>query len=318
MTEQTLVNQSNPATSDSAPKKKALGRGLGALISDSFLSVQKNLEREKIVEPGIERKEILGLEEISVSKIKPNRNQPRTVIAEDKLSELADSIREQGILQPVLVKRSGDGYELVCGERRFRAAQKCGLEKIPAIVKEIAEDKLLEWALIENIQRQDLNPIEEAQAYFKLAEDRQLTHEEIAKKVGKDRTTVANSIRLLRLPEEAIKELVEGRIQSGHARALLALPTKEYQIIVLQKILKENLSVRQVEELVASKMRKRRGKRARILTPELSALENKLEAKLGTQVKIFNRKNNTGRLEIQYFSLDDLDRVLAAIGIEKL
>jgi ParB family chromosome partitioning protein len=223
------------------------------------------------------------------------------------------------LIQPVIVKKAGrDSYELVCGERRLRAAQKCGFEKIPAIVKDVAEDKLLEWALVENIQREDLNPIEEAEAYERLVEERKLSHEEIAKKIGKDRSTVANTIRLLRLPQEILEGMIDGRLQAGHARALLSLPTPEHQRQIAKRIMEDRLSVRQVEELVGkAAVRKRRAKHARALDQDLIALETKLERKIGTQVRIFAGRNHQGRIEIRYYSLDDLDRVLNLLGIPR-
>lgn len=293
-------------------RKKALGKGLSALIPESYMKMVEG-ERDLLV------KEELGasaVREIEISKIRPNREQPRHRFPEEKIEELASSIREQGILQPVIVKKVDGGFELIVGERRLKAAQRCGLETIPAIVKDLAEDKLLEWALVENIQREDLNPIEEAQAYVRLIEQRDLSHEEIAKKVGKDRSTVANAIRLLRLPNEILERLVEGKLQGGHARALLALPSPEHQRQMARRIVEDHLSVRQVEELIGQAMaRKRRARRARTLDQNLIALETKLERKLGTQVRIFPRRNNQGRLEIRYYSLDDLDRLLNLLGI---
>ena len=285
-------------------KKKVLGKGLSALISDLYKREDSHIdEANKIVQtvaykPGM----VPGVQEIPLSEIEPNRDQPRMTFADDKLEELANSIQEQGIVQPVIVRKTSTGYEAICGERRIRAAKKCGLEKVPAIVKELAEEKLLEWALIENIQREDLNPIEEAQAYLRLDEERQLSHEDIAKKVGKDRTTVVNTIRLLRLPKDVLGFLIEGQIQAGHARAILSLPTPELQMKLAQKIVNEGLTVRQVEEIVSHQIkRKKKGKRSRTLTPELADLESRMEQRLGTQVRIYPGKNNQGKLEIQYY-----------------
>lgn len=305
-------------------KKKVLGRGLSALISEI-----KPPEPEAA--PKVDREvaqtiqtlvnaSTPGLEEIPISSIRPNRKQPRHRFNDATIAELAESIREQGVLQPVIVKKAAqEGYELICGERRLRAAQKCGLEKIPAIVKDIAEDKLLEWALVENIQREDLNAIEEAQAYLRLAEERGLSHEEIAAKVGKDRSTIANTVRLLKLPQEILEGLIDDRLQAGHARALLALPTPEHQRQLAKRIMEDRLSVRQIEELVGrAATRKRRAKQARGLDTNLIALETKLEQKLGTQVRIYPKRNNQGRIEIRYYSLDDLDRILNLLGVSQL
>ena len=294
-------------------KKKVLGKGLSALIPDSYV---KMVEREKESAKISQEKTEAAIQEISIVSIRPNREQPRHKFREETIQELANSIREQGILQPIIVKKSGATFELVCGERRLRAAQKCGLDKVPAIVRDIAEDKLLEWALVENIQREDLNAIEEAQAYVRLIENHNLSHDDIAKKVGKERSTVANTIRLLRLPEEVLTGLIEGRLQAGHARALLMLPTVEYQKQLAKRIMEDRLSVRQVEEMVGRiATRKRRAKSARAIDQELIALETKIGRKLGTQVRIFPSRNNKGKIEIRYYSLDDLDRLLNLLGI---
>ena len=294
-------------------KKRVLGKGLSALIPDTYM---KMVEAQRETARAQGEKQESGIQEIPISAIRPNRQQPRHRFPEETIEELANSIKEQGILQPIIVKKSGDGYELICGERRTKAAQKCGLEKIPAIIKDIAEDKLLEWALVENIQREDLNPVEEAQAFVRLIEERDLSHEEIAKKVGKDRSTIANTIRLLRLPQEILEGLIDGRLQGGHARALLALPSPEHQRQMGKRIMEDRLSVRQVEELVGRiAVKKRRAKKARLIDQDLIALETKLERKLGTQIRIFPSRNNQGRIEMRYYSLDDLDRLLNLLGI---
>src|SRR3989338_8512024 len=296
-------------------KKKVLGKGLSALIPDSYMKMVETQKETLKAQPA---KSEFGIQEIPIASIRPNREQPRHRFRDETIEELADSIREQGILQPIIVKKSGDGYELICGERRAKAAQKCGLDTIPAIVKDVAEDKLLEWALVENIQREDLNPIEEAQAYVRLIESRSLSHDVIARKVGKDRSTIANSIRLLRLPQEILEGLIDGRLQSGHARALLSLPTPEHQRQLAKRIMEDRLSVRQVEEMVGRMAtRKRRAKTARTVDQELIALETKLERKLGTQARIFTNRKNQGRIEIRYYSLDDLDRLLNLLGVSQ-
>ncbi len=295
-------------------RKQALGKGLSALIPEGY---SKMLEAQREVLGKEEHDSEAAIQEIEISKIRPNREQPRHRFSENTIEELAASIREQGILQPVIVARRADGeYELICGERRTKAAERCGLTRIPAIIKELAEDKLLEWALVENIQREDLNAVEEAQAYVRLMEQKALTHDEIAKKVGKDRSTVANTIRLLRLPNEVLQGLIEGKLQAGHARALLTLPTPEHHRQMARRIMDEKLSVRQVEELVGRiALKKRRAKKVRDLDQDILALETKLERRLGTQVRVFAKKKNQGRIEIQYYSLDDLDRVLNLLGV---
>jgi len=294
-------------------KKKALGKGLSALIPDSYSKMVQEKKSQTLVASA---QAPVGYQEIAIHSIKTSREQPRKNFADETINELAASIKEQGVLQPVIVKKAKEGYELICGERRWRAAQKVGLKTMPAIIKDIADSQVLEWALVENIQREDLNPIEEAQAYLRLVEERGYSQEEVAEKIGKNRTTVANTLRLLRLPKEILDDLASDRIQAGHARALLALPSPEHQRHFCSRIIEEKLSVRQVEELVARGLsRKRRAKQARKLPPEIADLENKLTQRLGTQTKIFPRKKSQGRIEIQYYSLDDLDRLLKLLDI---
>lgn len=313
--------------------KKALGKGLSALIPDSYKEhvavAEKEIaataatlttEPEAVVQTAVFSAKDSAFQLIPVSKIAPNADQPRKTFNEETIKELADSIREKGVLQPVIVKKKSDGkFELVCGERRFRAAALCGLTEVPAIIKDIAGEDFLEWALIENIQREDLNSIEEAEAYRRLVEERRISQEEVAKRVGKNRVTVTNTLRLLRLPQEVKVYLAEGRLSAGHARAILGLLTPEHQRQMAKRIVEENLSVRQVEAIVnRSNAHKRKAKSARHLSAEVVDLETRLTHYLGTQAKIYPRKNQKeGRLEIQYFSLDDLDRVLQKIGLPR-
>ncbi len=297
--------------------KKALGKGLSALIPDSYVN---DLKPKSSVSSPVFRSETQGasgFQLIPIASIKPNHDQPRKEFSQSAIEELAASIKEKGILQPVVVKKINEtDYELICGERRFRAATLCGLNEIPAVVKDVAPDDFLEWALIENIQRQDLNPLEEAEAYRRLAEERILSHDEIAKRVGKNRTTVTNMLRLLRLPEEVLRLIANGLLSIGHARALLGLMTPEHQRQLAKRIAEENLSVRQVELIVnRSNAHRRKPKQARHLRPEIVDLERRLAQHFGTQIKIFPRKNqNQGRIEIHYFSLDDFDRILEKMG----
>ncbi len=314
--------------------KKALGKGLSALIPDTYVTKSsaappsasvpaQPTQPVKTVPAASAAPTVQGLPQglllVEISKITPNPDQPRQTFSQESIQELADSIKEKGILQPVIVTRKADGYILICGERRLRAATLCGLEKIPAIIKDLAPQDFLEWGLIENIQREDLNPLEEAQAYQKIMEQGALSQDQVAKRVGKNRVTVANMIRLLRLPDSVREMLASGRLSSGHARALLGLLTPEHQRHLAKRILEENLSVRQVEAIVGRSVAHRRGaKTARNLTPEIVDLEGQLTRWFGTQVKIYPRKNkNQGRLEIHYFSLDDLDRVLEKAGLPK-
>ncbi len=312
--------------------KKALGKGLSALIPDSYkehMAGEKEIyETTATITTGPEvtsRAAVLPAKDaafqlIPVSAIEPNADQPRKNFNAETIKELADSIREKGVLQPIIVKKkSGGAFEIVCGERRFRAATLCGLAEVPAIIKDIANEDFLEWALIENIQREDLNPIEEAEAYQRLVEERMISQEEVAKRVGKNRVTVTNTLRLLRLPPEVKQYLADGRLSAGHARALLGLLSPEHQRQMAKRIVEENLSVRQVEAIVnRSNAHKRKAKSARHLSAEIIDLETRLTHYLGTQAKIYPRKNQKeGRVEIQYFSLDDLDRVLQKIGLPR-
>lgn len=311
--------------------KKALGKGLSALIPDTYVKNISPVAVTTVVPPTLVEKPSQamasvptgalpqGLQMVEIKKVVPNPDQPRQTFSQESIQELANSIKEKGVLQPVIVTRKADGYILICGERRLRAAALCGLEKIPAIIKDLAPHDFLEWGLIENIQREDLNPLEEAQAYQKIMEQGSLSQEEVAKRVGKNRVTVANMIRLLRLPDSVREMLASGKLSSGHARALLGMLTPEHQRHLAKRIIEENLSVRQVEAIVGRSVAHRRGaKAARNLTPEIMDLEGQLTRWFGTQVKIYPRKNkNQGRLEIQYFSLDDLDRVLEKAGLPK-
>ncbi|MBI4398279.1 MAG: ParB/RepB/Spo0J family partition protein [Candidatus Omnitrophica bacterium] len=289
---------------------RGLGKGLGALIPDTYVNTLQQKKEAAATSAG-------GVFEVDIHKILPNPDQPRTEFNDLRIEELANSIRERGIVQPLVVKKKGDQYELICGERRFRAAQRLGLASVPVIVKDIADEALLEVALIENIQREDLNPLEEARAFLRLVEERGMSQEEIAKRVGKDRSTVANALRLLRLPDEIRELVLTGMLSEGHARAILGLPTEALQKSLATRIAQEGLSVRQVEDIVQKNSGgKRRAKKLRRLDGQILDLEGKLEKRLGTQVRIFDHKGK-GRLEIRYFSLDQLDLVLNVIGVSK-
>lgn len=249
------------------------------------------------------------IQEIEVSKIAPNPFQPRKVFETTALQELADSIKEHGVIQPLVVTRTPTGFELVVGERRFRASQLAGLEKVPAIIKEAMVDQTkLEVALIENIQRQELNPIEEAQAYERLMKTFNMTQDQVAKKVGKSRPAVANTVRLLNLPAEVQRGVIEGKITEGHARAVLGLNDPEKMILMYKKILEEGLNVRQVESKVRELTVKRQMDAA-VADPKLLAMESELRGKLGTQVKI-QRQGQGGKIMIEFFSDEELEELI--------
>jgi len=273
--------------------RQALGKGHGALIP------------EKGIPEGEGKK---ALQQCGIEEVQPNPFQPRKTFSDEQLQELVDSIREKGILQPLLVRRKSDGYELIAGERRWRAAQRAGLREIPILVRDVSDSEMLEISLIENIQRENLNPIEEAEAYKRLMEQFHLTQEEISKKVGKDRTTVANMVRLLRLPPEIKLSLAEGKITMGHARAFLSLDGIDKQKLLWKRLLSGGLSVRQTESLV-KKLRTRSSPTPRRSNPEWSALIEELQRALGTKVRIVGKRKR-GKIEIDFFSPDELDRII--------
>jgi ParB family chromosome partitioning protein len=256
------------------------------------------------------------IQEIDITKIVPNPFQPRKIFDPEGLKELSDSIREHGVIQPIVVTETTSGYELVVGERRFRASQLAGITKIPAIIKKQLQDQTkLEVALIENIQRRELNPIEEAQAYDRLIKTFNLTQDQVAKKVGKSRPAITNTLRLLNLPAEIQRAVIEGKISEGHARAILGLPDMERQLQMYKTVLEQGLNVRQVE----SKVREfvvRRQMDAAAPDPKLMALESELRGKLGTQVKIL-RQGRGGRITIDFFSDEELDDIVHKMAEEK-
>ena len=279
--------------------RRALGRGLSALLSDKPATTSEDMI------------------EIDLDLIEPNNFQPRTSFDEERLEQLAQSIRANGIIQPLLVRRlSSDKYQLVAGERRWRAAQRAGLHRVPCVVKEIPEDKMLELALIENIQRQELNAIEEAQAYKRLIETLGLTQEMVAQRVGRDRTFITNYLRLLRLPED-IQRMVEAeQLSMGHARALLGVDEPDIQRKLAKEISEKGMSVRQTERTIKRIVE---GEVTEAVTtikedPNFKAAEDKLRRKLSSKVHILvNQKSNGGKIEIEFFDNNDLNRIYETI-----
>lgn len=288
--------------------RKALGKGINALIPDFEIGVP---------EPGVSGKQgVTQTRELLIDEISPNRFQPRKYFDDDKLEELVTSISENGILQPVVVQKSETGYELVAGERRWRASKKAGLKKIPAMIREVSDTKALELAIIENIHRQDLNPIEEAEAYKRLAEDFSLTQEMIAEKVGKSRAAIANILRLLNLSRNIQENLISGKLSMGHARALLGLDNTGQMQAMCQEILKQGLTVRQTESKVNRLKKPEILKLASSMKKKnifIRDLEKELERKLGTKVEVSPKKNG-GKLVVSYYSDDDLERIQNLIG----
>lgn len=280
--------------------RKALGRGLSALLSD----VHSKLET------------IDELREVDIDLIDPNPDQPRTVFTEEKLEELSQSIRENGLVQPILLRRRGNGrYQIIAGERRWRATQRLGVQKVNAVIRDIGDEKLLELALIENIQRQELNPIEEAAAYQRLMDIGGLTQDEVAKRIGKDRSSVANYIRLLKLPLSVQRMLEEESISMGHARALLGLDREEEQSKLAQVIVEKKLSVRETEREVQRKSKETEGNSESSQLrrdANVRAAELKLKRFLGTQVKILMGARG-GKINIEFSSALELDRIYSIL-----
>jgi ParB family transcriptional regulator, chromosome partitioning protein len=285
--------------------RKALGKGINALIPDFEMGV-----------PGSKLEGMIQSSELLIDEISPNRFQPRKYFDDDKFEELVKSICENGILQPVVVQKSVNGYELVVGERRWRASKKAGLKKIPAVIREVSDAQALELAIIENIHRQDLNPIEEAEAYARLADNFALTQEMIAKKVGKSRTAVANILRLLKLPRSIKEDMISGKLSMGHARALLGLEEARQVQALCKEIFKEDLTVRQTEKRVNKLKQTAPIKPAYPVDKKnifFKDLEKELERKLGTKVEISPKKKG-GKLVVTYYSDDDLERIQNLIG----
>jgi ParB family transcriptional regulator, chromosome partitioning protein len=293
--------------------KPSLGRGLGALIAPS-----------KAAAAAIAAAEAAGerVQSVALTRVVPSPLQPRSNFTPELLTELVDSIRENGIIQPLIVREVSGLLELIAGERRWRAAGQAGLKEVPVIVREATDLEVLELALVENLQRSDLNPIEEAQAYARLANEFKLKQEDIAKKVGKSRAAVANTMRLLDLDAEVQGHLVQGRLSVGHAKALLGLRAAEEQRAIATQILKKSLSVRAAEALVTAHLTKggtvrkggRRGGAAREVSPAIRHLENRLQQHLSTRVEIHHGEEK-GRILIDYYGNDDLQRLLGQLGL---
>lgn len=280
-------------------QRKALGKGLSALLPGRAPAAQTPTA---------------AAARVPIRQIQPNPMQPRTIFQPERLEELAESIRANGIIQPLIVRRHGEEYQIIAGERRWRAAQMVGLADVPVVVQDVADPRMLELALIENIQREDLNPIETAHAYERLHRELGLSQEEIGRRTGKDRTSVVNTMRLLKLPREVQGLLATQRLSMGQARAILGLATGEQQIEIAEKAAAQGMSVRQVEALVQEITAERGGKTRREkdapkIDPNTQAAVNELERVLGTRVKIVELSDQHGRIEIEYYSQEERDRV---------
>lgn len=296
-----------------AVKKKSLGKGLDSLIPDNK-PAKKNTET---VQKAEEKKEEMkdGVQMMKISMIEPNREQPRKKFEEDALLELADSIKLHGVLQPLLVRKIKDYYEIIAGERRWRAAKLAGIKEVPVIVKEYSEQEIVEIRLIENIQRENLNPIEEAMAFKKLLEEFQLKQDEVADRVSKSRTAVTNSMRLLKLDDKVQQMIIDEMISTGHARALLAIDDKKLQYELANRIFDEKLSVRETEKLVKEIKNPKKPKEKKAVENEFvyKDLENRMKEVMGTKVSIASKSNGKGKIEIEYYSEKELERMFEMI-----
>ena len=274
-------------------KKSALGKGLGALIPEA--EEQRNVQ------------------EADINKLYPNEEQPRKKFDEEKINALAESIKAHGIIQPIIVKKEGEFYKIIAGERRWRAAKVAGLKKVPIVEKELSQREIMEISLIENIQREDLNPVEEALAYKRLMEEFKLTQEEIAERVGKSRPAIANSLRILNLDERVLNYIINGNLSEGHGKIIVSIEDKELQFNIAKKVVEEGLNVRQTEKLVKEILenKKERKKKKEV---HYRDVEEKLQSFFGTKVKINNGKNK-GKIEIEYYSDTDLQRILELLNI---
>ena len=304
-----------------AGKKSGLGRGLDALFPEKTVQSKpktvKTVKEEKKVavdtKKSSQQETSNGERMMKISMIEPNREQPRKKFDEDALQELSESIKQYGILQPLLVSDKKDYYEIVAGERRWRAAKMAGLKEVPVVVKEFSTQEIVEISLIENIQREDLNPVEEAMAYKRLIDEFHLKQDEIAERVSKSRTAVTNSMRLLKLDSRVQQMMVDEMISAGHARAILAISDPEQQYNAAMKVFDEKLSVRETEKLVKSILTPTK-KKPVVSNPTEDAiyesLEEKMKGIIGSRVFIHRKKNNKGKIEIEYYSRDDLDRII--------
>ena len=279
--------------------QRGLGKGLDSLIPASRNSENKEVKQAETV--------------VKIAKVEPNRDQPRKNFDEDALQELADSIKQFGLLQPILVQDKKDYYEIIAGERRWRAAKLAGLKEIPVIIRNYTKQEIVEISLIENIQREDLNPIEEAQAYKRLLTEFNLKQDEVAERVSKSRTAVTNSMRLLKLCDEVQQMIIDDMITTGHARALISIEDAEQQYTIAQKVFDEKLSVRDVEKLVKNLNKPEKAKKEPITDKALEAvyqdLEEKLKQSLGTKVAITSKGAGAGKLEIEFYTHDDLEKL---------
>ena len=296
--------------------KRGLGKGLDSMIPNKKESIERKSGKETIKTLDVKKENVSRETLVRLSDIEPKQEQPRKRFNEDSIVELADSIRQVGVIQPLILQKVEDHYEIIAGERRYRAARLAGLKEVPSVIRDLSEQQVLEIALIENIQREDLNPMEEAQAYQRLIKEFKLKQDEVAEKVGKSRAAVANSLRLLKLSKKVQEMLVEEMITSGHARALLAVDNAEQQYILAVRIFDEKLSVREVEKIIRSMQKQKEEEQVveekQILSNEViyKDLEEQMKSLLGTKVSIHRKNDNQGKIEIAYYSEEELDRII--------
>lgn len=295
-------------------RKGGLGKGLDSLIPETIKTSQPEKERivEKVVEKIVEKPVEL---QVKISKVGPNKEQPRKQFDEDALVELSDSIRQFGIIQPLIVQEKNGFYEIIAGERRWRAAKLAGLKEVPVIVKKYTDIEVVEISLIENIQRESLNPIEEAVAYKRLLEEFHLKQDEVAERVSKSRTTVTNSMRLLKLDERVQQMVIDDMLTTGHARALLGIEDPELQATTAARVFDEKLSVREVEKIVKDIQKGKTEKKKETVVQDFiyTDLEEKMKAAVGSKVSIHQKAKGNGKIEIEYYSRDDLERIIDLI-----
>ncbi|WP_321009298.1 ParB/RepB/Spo0J family partition protein [Hungatella effluvii] len=307
-------------------KRTGLGKGLGAIFGDEVMEsaaeeqeAKHQAKSKKAQEPETKEEDSdIGKElMVKVTSIEPNREQPRKDFNEEAMGELAESMKVYGVLQPLLVQKKGDYYEIIAGERRWRAAKLAGLKEVPVVIREYTKQQTMEIALIENVQREDLNAIEEAKAYQRLIQEFELKQEEIAARVGKSRVTITNSMRLLKLDERVQEMLIQNQITGGHARALLTVEDGELQYKLAGKIIAENLSVREIEKIVKSLSKKKNPKEKNVEDESLALifrdLEERMKSAMGTKVSINRKDKNKGRVEIEYYSESELERIVELI-----
>ena len=300
-----------------AVKKNGLGKGLDTLIPAGS---KKNAVKEKAVEPVVVEKivekivevEKKGIETLRLTEIEPNREQPRKNFDEDSLLELSESVKQFGVIQPLIVQKKDDHYEIIAGERRWRAAKMAGIKEVPVIIKDYTDREVMEISLIENIQREDLNPIEEAQAYKRLLEEFHLKQDEVAERVTKSRTTVTNSLRLLKLDNRVQQMMIDDMITAGHARTLITIEDPDLQYTIASRIFDEKLSVRETEKLLKSILNPKvpKAKAEKVNSFIYKDIEEKIKAILGTKVVIDHRADNKGKISIEYYSNEELERIL--------